>query len=245
MPITICKDENGRPCKRNGLQKYRVRVSYTVYAADGSPTYKELERTAYGKLQAQELETKLLAQAADATKRSADAPETVGDLAEEYLRRLLASKTIRESSHEKKKSIQNNHILPTLRNAKISKLNAQVLMEWQDNMNAKEIGLAMKRNAYAELRALLNYAVKCEYLPANPLSKIDNFKDVNVSEHPEEAIHMGSFPIKVGKGENGGCLEQSSRRFLYAIRCVSVLQGHFVFLFLIIRAFLDSLQGSR
>lgn len=58
-------------------------------------------------------------------------------------------------------------------------------------------------------------------------------------------IHMGSFPIKVGKGENGGCLEQSSRRFLYAIRCVSVLQGHFVFLFLIIRAFLDSLQGSR
>ena len=147
MPITICKDENGRPCKRNGLQKYRVRVSYTVYAADGSPTYKELERTAYGKLQAQELETKLLAQAADATKRSADAPETVGDLAEEYLRRLLASKTIRESSHEKKRSIQNNHILPTLRNAKISKLNAQVLMEWQDNMNAKEIGLAMKRNA--------------------------------------------------------------------------------------------------
>lgn len=193
VPITICKDENGRPCKRNGLQKYRVRVSYTVYAADGSPTYKELERTAYGKLQAQELETKLLAQAADATKRSADAPETVGDLAEEYLRRLLASKTIRESSHEKKRSIQNNHILPTLRNAKISKLNAQVLMEWQDNMNAKEIGLAMKRNAYAELRALLNYAVKCEYLPANPLSKIDNFKDVNVSEHPGEAMQFYTF----------------------------------------------------
>ena len=36
-------------------------------------------------------------------------------------------------------------------------------------------------------------------------------------------IHMGSFPIKVGKGGNGGCLEQSSRRFLYAIRCVSLV----------------------
>ena len=38
-------------------------------------------------------------------------------------------------------------------------------------------------------------------------------------------IHMGSFPIKLGKGENGGCPVQSSRRFPYTIRCFSVPQG--------------------
>lgn len=68
MPITIVKDKNGKPIKKDGLQKYRVRVSYTVYGADGSPKYKEVERTAYGKTQAQELEEVLLAAAADAGK---------------------------------------------------------------------------------------------------------------------------------------------------------------------------------
>ncbi len=190
MPITIVKDKNGKPIKKDGLQKYRVRVSYTVYGADGSPKYKEVERTAYGKTQAQELEEVLLAAAADAGKLRSDAPETVGALAEEYLRRLLSSKAIRESSHQKKESVLHNHILPVLAETRLNQLNTQVLLRWQDSINAKELGLTMRRHTYAELHALLAYAVKCEYLASNPLDRVDNFKDANEAVHPEEALHF-------------------------------------------------------
>ena len=190
MPITICKDENGRPCKRNGLQKYRVRVSYTVYAADGTPEYKEIERTAYGKTQAQELEEQLIASTADAAKVRSGTPETVGKLAEEYLNRLLSSKAIRESSHQKKESVLRNHVLPELADIKLDRLSTQTLLHWQDSINAKGLGLTMRRHTYAELHALLAYAVKCEYLVSNPLDRIDNFKDANAVVHPEEALHF-------------------------------------------------------
>ncbi len=55
-------------------------------------------------------------------------------------------------------------------------------------INDKDIKVSTKQNAYGELRALLNYAVRIEYLQRNPLGKIGNFKEVYF-EKPQDKLH--------------------------------------------------------
>ena len=43
---------------------------------------------------------------------------------------------------------------------------------------AERLTLNSKKQAFSDFRAMLNYAIKMEYLHKNPLSKIGNFKDV-------------------------------------------------------------------
>lgn len=50
------------------------------------------------------------------------------------------------------------------------------MKDWKLQIEAGNYGIKTKRNIYAELRAVLNYAVRMEYLPRNPLLKIGNFK---------------------------------------------------------------------
>lgn len=190
MPITPCKDKNGKPIKKDGLQKYRVRVRYTAKRTDGTPEYKVVERTAYGKAEAMELEKELMQLANKTTVAPSDAPQTVRELAEEYLSRMLTSNAIRESSHAKKTSVLNNHVLPILGDYKLGKLNQHILLAWQDEINKKPIGLKMKQLIYADLRAMMNYAVKLDYIPVSPLSKVENFRDANSAEHPEEKMQF-------------------------------------------------------
>ncbi len=55
MPITKAKDKNGKFIKKDGKQKYRVRVNYT----DSYGNNKQIERTAYGADEAKQLEREL------------------------------------------------------------------------------------------------------------------------------------------------------------------------------------------
>ena len=88
--------------KKNGLQKYRVIVSFT----DQNGEYKQISRTAYGKEEAKQLEAALL----DECKKTTDSRMTVSELADEY----LASKkqNVRATTYDKTRRNLNLYILP-------------------------------------------------------------------------------------------------------------------------------------
>lgn len=167
--------------KRDGLQSYRVRVNYT----DAAGNHRQVERTAYGKAEAQELERKLTMEFG-AVETASHAKMTVQDLYEEYM--AYKKHEVRTTSYDKSKRNLNLHILPFLGSYRICALNAPILQRWKNKMNETDLSVRTKQNAYAELRAMLNYAVRMEYLPKNPLFNVPNFKDVYF-ETPQEKLH--------------------------------------------------------
>ena len=92
--------------KKNGLQKYRVIVSFT----DQNGEYKQISRTAYGKEEAKQLEAALL----DECKKTTDSRMTVSELADEY----LASKkqNVRATTYDKTRRNLNLYISNIVRN---------------------------------------------------------------------------------------------------------------------------------
>lgn len=57
--------------------------------------------------------------------------------------------------------------------------------EWD---REKELSITTKQNIYRELSAMLNYAVRMEMLPKNPLSGVGTFREPNF-EKTEEKLH--------------------------------------------------------
>lgn len=167
MAITKALDKNGKQIKKDGKTKYRVRIHCT----DSNGKTRQVERTAYGLDEAKQIERELLY----SIKKEAPAEKIV--LEELYNQYISAKKhEIRESSLEKTKQILTNHIKPYLFDIKINKLTVPVLQEWKQQIEAKGLSITMRKNIYGEFRALLNFAVKMEYLQHNPLLKVGNFK---------------------------------------------------------------------
>ncbi len=54
---------------------------------------------------------------------------------------------------------------------------------------AADYSLATKQDAYKVFAAMLNYAVKMEYIPKNPLTVLGNFKDAENFEKPADKLH--------------------------------------------------------
>ncbi|MBE6821583.1 MAG: site-specific integrase [Ruminococcaceae bacterium] len=153
--------------KQEGLQKYLVRINFL----DNHGAKKQLTRVAFGSDNAKNLERKLLQEVEECV---APSKITLQELYHEHIDALKFE--IRESTLEKKKQIFRLHISPILGGIKLDKLNAKILQDWKLQIEAGNYALKTKRNIYAELRAVLNYAVRMEYLPRNPLQKIGNFK---------------------------------------------------------------------
>ena len=167
--------------KRDGLFLYTVRVNYT----DKNGKAHGLTRTAVGAEAAKLLEARLTAE----HKTGQTSPSermTVGELAGEY----LASKQseVRRASTEKAAQILNRYILPTVQNERLDRLNAQKLQAWKQTVTALSLSPKTQQNIYAAFRAMLNYAVKLEYLPRNPLTAVGNFKDTDFTP-PQEKLH--------------------------------------------------------
>ena len=157
--------------KKDGLQKYNVRVNYI----DSNGISKQLTRTTYGLEAAKDLERKLTAE----QKAKGDAPVkkmTVQQLFDEYMN--VKQYEVRESSLAQIRNHNQNYILPTFKDVCIDKLSVSLLQEWKVSMEQKGLALNTKKHAYGEFRAMLNYAVKMEYIPKNPITKVGNFKDV-------------------------------------------------------------------
>lgn len=172
MPIT----KTGK--SKDGLTQYRVRVNYTTINGE----YKQIERTAYGKAEAQALERSLLQEYAD----SGESPErmTVRELYEEYIESI--SHDIRETTLDKKKRDLEIIILPDLWNLRLDRLNTQVLQKWKNSVAKKDLSTRTKRNYFSQFNAMLNYAKKRTYIHTNPLSLIGQFKDVYFTSEQEK-----------------------------------------------------------
>lgn len=155
---------NGR---RDGKQKYRVRINYI----DALGKARQVDRVTYGSDEAKLLELKLQQ---DIRQEAPAKRMTLRELFREYCN--IRKNEMRESTLDKFKHITENHILPELGGLKLSKITPQILAQWKMNIEGKGLALTTKQSAYSPLRAMLNYAVKMEYIPKNPLDKVGNFK---------------------------------------------------------------------
>lgn len=155
--------------RRNGLQKYRVIISYNSITGRRV----QIERTAYGVDAAKDMEYQLLSEYKSGLNSSSNL--TIAELYNNYLK--AKQHELRYSTLEKKQAIFNAHILPELGNVRIKKITTAVLQQWKEYIENKGLAIKTRRNIYNELRALLSYAVKLDYLPSNPIIKVGNFKD--------------------------------------------------------------------
>lgn len=153
--------------KKDGKQKYRVRVNYI----DSYGKAKQIDRVAYGNEEAKQLERELNYQIREQTPAQ---KMTVKMLSEEYLK--AKKHEIRESTYAKTEFALSRYIVSELSNTKIDKLTAPVLQKWKQTIEEKGLSIRTRKNMYSEFRAMLNWAVKMEYLPNNPLLKVGNFK---------------------------------------------------------------------
>jgi len=159
-------------CKKDGLQKYNVRVNYM--SDDGKS--KQLTRTAYGSEAAKDLERKLINEIKYKGEHFVK-KMTVQQLFEEYIK--VKKYELRESTIKKSETNYRTHIQEKMASIQIHKLNVVMLQDWKTSIEEKGQALETRKKAYNVLRALLNYAVKMEYLEKNPIVKVGNFVDVS------------------------------------------------------------------
>lgn len=160
-------DEKGKLIKKDGKQKYRVRINYVNNLGKS----KQIDRIAFGIDEAKQLERELnysIKQEMPAEKL------TVQQLYDEYIK--AKQYEVRETTLDKSINVLSHHILPYLGDTKIEKLSVPVLQEWKQKIEEHGYSIRMRKNIYGEFRALLNYAIKIEYLQKNPLLKVGNFK---------------------------------------------------------------------
>jgi integrase len=167
--------------KKDGLQKYHVRINYI--SCDGK--FKQLTRTAYGSEAAKDLEAKLQNDI-KAKQVSSDSKKTIDKLFNEYI--ATKKHDVRKTTYLRYEQLYGLYIKPELEKVKIYKLTIPKLQEWKMYIEKLGIGLTTRNHAYAVLRILLNYAVKMEYIPKNPLIAIGCFKDAT-----HEKTEMGYY----------------------------------------------------
>lgn len=175
MPI------NKTGVKKDGRQQYRVRVNYT----DAAGKAHQIERTAYGLAEANALEQALIAEYKE--KRTASSKLTVQQLFDEY--EVYHSHETRKTSHDSTVRNLRYRVLPTMKDYRLDRLSQPVLAQWKNDIAATDLSIVTKRNAYAAFVAMLNYAVKMDYLPKNPLTVLGNFKDANEVDKPADTLH--------------------------------------------------------
>lgn len=158
--------------KKNGLQGYRVRINYTDM--NGNP--RQVERTAYGLAEANTLEMKLTTEYKE-KKEVAKSKLTIQQLCTEY--EVYHSHETRKTSHDSTMRNLRLRVLPTMSEIRLDRLSQSILAKWKTEIAATNLSIVTKRNAYAAFSALLNYAVRMEYIPKNPLIALGNFRDAN------------------------------------------------------------------
>lgn len=164
---------------KDGKQQYRVIVCYT----DSFGKYKQISKCVYGSAEAKLMEMELQHKVEE---KDLSSNITVEQLYEEYS--AAVAHELRASTLRKKDATFNNHILPTLKAYRLTKLTVSVLQSWKNEISEKDLSLQMKQNIYKELRAMLNFAVRTDRLKANPLTKLGNFKDPYNFDKPDEKM---------------------------------------------------------
>ena len=157
-----------------------MRLNYT----DRNGQYKRIERTVYGKDAAKNMGLQLMESVKKEPSRASRM--TVKDLYAQY---MDAKKTeTRATTCDKSRRNLEYYIIPTLGDVKLSNLSAVRLQEWKNEIGEKELSITTKRNIYKELSTMLNYALRMDLLPKNPLSGVGTFREPNF-EKPAEKLH--------------------------------------------------------
>ena len=160
--------------KKDGKQKYRVRINYV----DSTGKSRQIDRVTYGKEEAKDLERELISNLTEETMPKM----TLRQLCDEYV--AVKSYEVRASSLKKIKLRISHYVLPFIGGIRIDRLNVPILQKWKlqiedvrSERTGKPLELSTKKNIYGGLCALLNYAVKMEYIEKNPLAIVGNFKN--------------------------------------------------------------------
>ena len=165
--------------KRNGLQQYRVRINFT--SPDG--VKKQIDRIAYGKEEAKQLEASLLF---DIKEKPLSGRMTLEELYTEYM--AAKKQEVRATTLQKSKDILDRHILPHLGKITIDQLTPSRLQKWKNQIGDLPITTTMKRNIVKELNTMLNWGVRLERLPRNPMKAVGTFREVYF-EKPQDTLH--------------------------------------------------------
>lgn len=165
--------------KKDGINQYKVVINYT----DRNGKYHQKTKLIYGKDEASALERKMQQ---EINNEIPDDAMTVSELFEEY--KAAKKHDVRESSLDKTIRILNLHVIPHLATVRLKNLNVKVLQKWKNTIGDLPLATTSKNNIYTELRTMLNFAVKMEYLQNNPLTKLGAFKDAIDFSKPQDKI---------------------------------------------------------
>ena len=167
---------------KNGKQKYRVRINYT----DTSGRQHQIDRVVYGSTEAKTLEAQLQKEYSSGSQVNIGNRMTVKSLYDEYM--AVKKNDVRITSYDKTRRNLERYVIPYLGNIRLDRLSAPTLQTWKQTIANQGLSSTTQRNQYGELRALLNYAVKMEYIARNPLITVGNFKDKNFTP-PKDKIN--------------------------------------------------------
>lgn len=167
--------------KKDGLQQYLVRVNYT----DSFGKAHSLTRHAYGLAEAKQMEQDIIREYC--SDKPAVTRMTVQQLYDEYI--LAKENEVRATSLVPIKNCLAKGTLPYLADKRLDKLTVPTLQSWKNDIAMIDVSISTKQNYYAELRQMLNYAVKMGYIPKNNLTIVGNFKK-DTQALPKEELHF-------------------------------------------------------
>ena len=158
-----------------------MRVNYTDM--NGNP--RQVERTAWGLAEAQMIEQQLITEFKN-KKEVAKSKMTVNDLIKEYYK--YHKTEVKSSTLDTIEKIIRLRVQPFLGECRLDKLTQPRLAEWKITISNLKLSDKTKKTTYAKLSALLNFAVKMQYIPKNPLLVLGNFKDSSNAENQTQKL---------------------------------------------------------
>ncbi|MBQ4153905.1 MAG: site-specific integrase [Clostridia bacterium] len=174
MPIYKTDKKN-----KEGKQQYRVCVNYT----DTHGKYRQKTKLVYGSAEAKLVEMEL---AKSVEQKEVTSNITVEQLYSKYID--THKHEVREATIQKIEDIMQRFVIPSLGKYSLTKLTVPVLSDWKNEIAAGDYKARYKQNIYSTFRAVLNFGVKMELIPKNPLTIVGNFKD-NSFEKPQDKLH--------------------------------------------------------
>lgn len=203
--------------KKDGLQQYRVRVNYV----DRDGRSRQMDRTVYGLAEAKELERSLTREVKERT--AGVSRLTVSLLYTEYI--SVKRHQVRESTLAKCQQALDHHVLPALGDIRIDRLSAQTLQRWKTGIEEKDLAIQTRKNIYGEFHALLNYAVKMEYLFRNPLDLVGNFKEVYFASQQDKLQYYTPEQFKAYKEAAARSVRSITDWGYYVFFCIAYYTG--------------------
>ena len=138
-----------------------------------------MTRVAYGLDEAKALERKL----SFGIKNRSDMPTkkmTVKELLSEY--KEVKRYEVKETTQTRIEQNFRCYILPTFKDYRIDRITPKSIQEWKISMEKRNLSLNTKKLAFCHFRTFINYAIKMDYLNANPLTKVGGFKANSTSD---------------------------------------------------------------